>query len=219
MTRSRLALLLLLAAPTVGCEQSSAVPNSPKPASPAEVAPRFTALKVVAPEPSEPAEPTIPPVCLSTMHAKWCVSKVGDPFPATELPSLGGALTKLSTLHGKQATVVLFWTGDRWMSRMALEDLVHDVAAVYEPEQIAVVGIAVGQSTGATRKLLGEAKADFPQLLDADGNALAEVGSVALPRLYVLDPAGKIVWFDIEYSESTWRELERTLSVLTANSE
>jgi hypothetical protein len=48
---------------------------------------------------------------------------------------------------------------------------------------------------------------------------LADVGSVALPRLYVLDPAGKIVWFDIEYSESTRRELEQTLSVLTAAGE
>jgi thioredoxin-dependent peroxiredoxin len=217
MTRSRLALLLLLATVTVGCEKSSAVPNSPKPAG--EVTPRFTALKVVASEPSEPAKPTIPPVVLSTMHAKWCVSKVSDPFPAIELPRLGGPSTKLSTLYGKQATVVLFWTSDRWMSRMALEDLVHEVATVYEPKQVAVVGIAVSQTTSAMRKRLGEANAEFPQLLDADGSALAEVGSVALPRIYVLDPAGKIVWFDIEYSESTRRELERTLSVLTANSQ
>jgi peroxiredoxin len=216
MTRTRLALLLLLAAPMVGCEQSSAVPNSPKPAPAAEVSPRITLHKVVA---AELVEPTIPPVWLSRMHANWCVSKVGEPFPTTELPSLGGALTKLSTLYGKQAAVVLFWTSDRWMSRMALEDLVHGVVAVYEPEQVAVVGIAVGQSTGAARKLLGEAKAEFPQLLDADGSALADVGSVALPRLYVLDPAGKIVWFDIEYSESTRRELEQTLSVLTAAGE
>lgn len=219
MTRSRLALLLLLAALTVGCETSSAVPNSPKPAPAAEVAPRVTALKVVAPEPSEPAEPTIPPVCLSTLHAKWCVSKVSDPFPAIELPRLGGPRTKLATLYGKQATVVLFWTGDRWMSRMALEDLVHEVATVYEPKQVAVAGIAVGQSTNAARRRLSEANAEFPQLLDADGSALAEVGSVALPRIYVLDSAGKIVWFDIEYSESTRRELEQSLGVLTATGE
>jgi peroxiredoxin len=172
-----------------------------------------TAHKVIV---AEPSKLTIPEVFLSTLHAKWCISKVGDSFPATELPSLGGASARLSALYGKQATVVLFWTNDRWMSRMALEDLVHGVANDYEPQQVAVVGIAVGQSTGAARKQLSEPNAEFPQLLDGDGSALDEVGSVALPRLYVLDPAGKIVWFDIEYSESTRRELERTLVVLTA---
>ena len=213
MTRSRLALLLLFVALAEGCEQSSAVPNSPQPTQPAAVAPLVTARKVIV---AEPSRLTVPEVFLSTLHARWCISKVGDSFPATELPSLGGASAKLSTLYGKQATVVLFWTNDRWMSRMALEDLVHGVANDYEQQQVAIVGIAVGQSTGAARKQLSETNAEFPQLLDADGNALAEVGSVALPRLYVLDPAGKIVWFDIEYSESTRRELERTLVVLTA---
>ena len=211
MTRSRLALLILLAASTVGCDQSSAVPGSPGPTLPTAAAPRHTALKVVAPK---PVDPTIPPVWLSTLHAKWCVSKVGDPFPATELPRLGGSLTKLSSLYGQQATVVLFWQDDRWMSRMALDDLAQHVAADLDSEQVAVVGIAVGQSAGAAQRLLSEVKADFPQLLDSSGSALAEVGSVALPRLYVLDPAGKIVWFDIEYSESTRRELVRTLDVL-----
>ena len=50
-----------------------------------------------------------------------------------------------------------------------------------------------------------------------DGAALAQIGSVALPRLYVLDPTGNIVWFDIEYSESTRRELAQTLRVLTGD--
>ena len=74
-----------------------------------------------------------------------------------------------------------------------------------------------GQPARAAQRFLKQTKATFPQLLDTNGKALAQVGSVALPRLYVLDPAGKIVWFDIEYSESTRRELAQTLTVLTGN--
>lgn len=215
MTRSRLFLLLVVVAATVGCEKSSAVPNLPQSPSPGESAPRFTTHKLIASTRSvQPAG--IPHVTLSTLHARWCVSKVGDSFPATELPRLGGKQTKLSDLYGKQGTIVLFWQDDRWMSRMALEDLVHEVVPNYDPQEVALVGIAVGQSLGYAQKLLSEVKAEFPQLLDANGAALAEVGSVALPRLYVLDPAGKIVWFDIEYSESTRRELLQTLETLTA---
>jgi peroxiredoxin len=166
---------------------------------------------------SEPSSSTIPQVCLSTLHAKWCVAKVGDSFPPVELPRLGGPKTKLATLYGKQATVVLFWRADRWMSRMALEDLVSFVVGEYDSHEVAVVGIAVRQPARAAQRLLNPTKAAFPQLLDTNGEALAQVGSVALPRLYVLDPAGQIVWFDIEYSESTRRELAQTLTVLTSD--
>lgn len=221
MTRSRLVLILLLFAFTAGCSQSSAVPSVAESGAaelllPAKTPPRHTAQKVVAPEPSTL---TIPPVRLSTLHATWCVAKVGDSFPLVELPRLGGPKTKLSTLYGKQATVVVFWRADRWMSQMALQDLVYFVSEKYDSQEIAVVGIAVRQPAGAAQRLLNQAKATFPQLLDTRGSALAQVGSVALPRLYVLDSEGQIVWFDIEYSESTRRELEKTLSALTASSE
>lgn len=99
---------------------------------------------------------------------------------------------------------------------MAMQDLVHFVVGEYDSQKVAVVGIAVRQPVGAVQRLLNQTKATFPQLLDTNGEALAQVGSVALPRLYVLDPAGNIVWFDIEYSESTRRELAQTLGVLTA---
>ena len=231
MTRSRLVLLLLLGAFTAGCSQSSAVPSAAVPSAasssaasssagepllPAKTPRRHTVRKVIV---SEPSSSTIPQVCLSTLHATWCVAKVGDSFPPVELPQLGGPKTKLSTLYGKQATVVLFWRADRWMSRMALEDLVSFVVGEYDSHEVAVVGIAVRQPARAAQRLLNRAKAAFPQLLDTNGSALAQVGSVALPRLYVLDPAGQIVWFDIEYSESTRRELDQTLRVLTDSAE
>ena len=221
MTRSQLVLLLLLWAFTAGCSQLSAVPSAAmssagEPLLPAKTPRRHTVRKVVV---TEPATPTIPRVCLSTLHAKWCVAKVGDSFPPVELPQLGGPKTRLTTLYGKQATVVLFWRADRWMSRMALQDLVYFVVGEYDPQEVAVVGIAVRQSSRGAQRLLNQTKANFPQLLDTNGSALAQVGSVALPRLYVLDPEGQIVWFDIEYSESTRRELQQTLAVLTGNSE
>jgi hypothetical protein len=48
-------------------------------------------------------------------------------------------------------------------------------------------------------------------LLDAEGRAFAEVGSEKLPRTYLVDAQGKILWFDIEYSLSTRRELHQAL--------
>lgn len=226
-------LLLALVAPT-GCNNPSATPplasqadatgeiqpsiplqesasTEPAVAPTSKTPPRYTVRKAIAPA----GESKIPRVMLSAGHAKLCSMQVGDSFPAITLPKLGGGPTDLATLRGKQATVVLFWHPDRWMARTALIDMQRDIANQFNAQQVAVIGIAVQQPQGAVQAALNEAQAAFPQLMDTDGKAFATVGTHALPRLYVLDPTGKIVWFDIEYSEGTRRELWQTLRVLT----
>lgn len=156
----------------------------------------------------------IPPVLLTAGHQALCKVGVGDQFPAIELPKLAGGEASLQQLAGKQGTVVCIWRPDRWMSRAALKDLAglakSDVA-----EGFTFVGIAVGQSADAAQAELQKAGAEFTQLLDAEAATLAQVGPDSLPRLYVLDAQGKIVWFDIEFSEATRRELRQTLAALT----
>ena len=177
--------------------------------------PRYTVRKAVARSAAKSVGLAIPPVLLTAGHAKLCSVKVGEAFPALKLPLMGGQMIELKTLRGKQATVVLFWHPDRWMARTALIDMQRDIANQFDAKQVAVVGIAVRQAAGSVQAALNQAQATFPQLIDSDGKAFATVGTAALPRLYVLDPAGKIVWFDIEYSEGTRRELWQTLGVMT----
>lgn len=166
--------------------------------------------------PVEPIEPEIPRVWLSAGHASQCKVGVGESFPDLKLPSLAGSMTDLATLRGTQATIVLFWHPDRWMARTALIDMQRDVAKKYNPKQVSIVAIAVHQPADSIQGILDQVEPKFPQLLDGSGEALAKVGTFSLPRIYVLDPEGTIVWFDIEYSEATRRELQQTLSVLTS---
>ena len=171
---------------------------------------QHSVLKVIAP----PSDPDVPQVWLSKAHAKLCKVVVGEAFPEVKLPLLGGETTDLLTLQGEKATVILFWHPDRWMARTALVDLERDVVKKFPAEQVAVIGVAVHQPSGAAQEVLNNTKATFPQLLDTTGEALAKVGTFALPRLYVLDAEGRVVWFDIEYSEGTRRELALTLQIL-----
>jgi peroxiredoxin len=156
----------------------------------------------------------IPPVLLSAGHQALCKVGVGDQFPTVELPKLDGGQASLSQLADKKPTVVLLWSADRWMSRAALKDLAA-LAKSDAAQGVAVIGVAVGQSADAAQEQLKQAGAEFPQLVDAEGATLAQVGPNSLPRIYVLDPSGKIVWFDIEFSEATRRELRQTLAALT----
>ena len=156
----------------------------------------------------------VPPVLLAAEHAGLCKVNVGDAFPAIALPKVGGGDAKVADLAGQKATVVLFWAPDRWMAEGALADLSLE-AATFGGKGAGFVGIVEGPANEKGQQLINAAGTALTQLADADGAALAQVGELALPRIYVLDSAGKIAWFDIEYSEATRRELRQTLAELT----
>jgi peroxiredoxin len=158
---------------------------------------------------AEPA--TVPPVLLTKQHEALCRVKVGEAMPAIELAKVDGDKTKLADLYGKAATVVVFWKGDRRMAREELADLGPDVVDALGKKGVSVVGIAQQESSDAARKTLEETSAKFPNLVDADGKAFAKIGAQKLPWTLVLDSNGKIVWFDLEYSHATRRELQQAL--------
>jgi peroxiredoxin len=161
------------------------------------------------------AEAEIPPVLLTDQHAALSRVKVGDTLPAIELPQASGGNAKLPSMYGKAATVVVFWKSDRGMAIQELSDLGPDVVEKFGSQGVAVVGVAAGEPAAGARAAIQKTSADFPQLLDADGAAFAKVGSEKLPWTLVLDPGGKIVWFDLEYSPATRRELQQVLLALT----
>jgi peroxiredoxin len=161
------------------------------------------------------APAAIPPVLLTKAHQALCKVKVGDILPAIELPDLGGSTKRLADLYGQKATVVVFWKGDRRMAQIELADLGPDVIDVFGREGVAVVGIAVDETAATAQAAVKKSGVKFPTLLDAGGQAFAQVGTAKLPRTYLVDPQGKILWFDIEYSLSTRRDLHRALHAVT----
>lgn len=171
-------------------------------------------LAITNGQPQGPAK--IPGVLLSMRELGLCKVRVGDKLPAIELPKAdGGGNANLGDLFGKRATVVVFWKGDRRMAREQLADLGPDVIEPFGKEGVSVVGVAVQESPETTNQALSAAKAKFTNLVDADGNAFKQVGRDNLPRTFVLDSEGKVVWFDIAYSLATRRELNSTLRALT----
>ena len=229
-------VLVLAAAAWAGCSQTkpdSPAPNAapqaeaakPQAAESAARGPHLAPPTIDPPEPREhaasyravTAPATMPKVQFSKREEKLCQVKVGDALPAIELPQIGGSGTaKLADLFGKKATVVVFWKSDRRMAGEQLADVGPDVIETFGKQGVVVVGVAVNESAASAAEALNEAGAIFTNLLDADGKAFAQVGSERLPRTYVLDPSGKIVWFDIEYSLTTRRELHEALRTLTS---
>ncbi len=153
----------------------------------------------------------IPRVLLTQSHAAMCRVLVGDVLPPLRLADLDGTEHDVSSLFGEKLTVVFFWTGERSSARTGLADLDPDVATPYKDKGVRVVGIAVQESAPEVERHIDEADATFVNLLDPDGSAFAQVGTGMLPRIFVVDSHGEILWFDVEYSRSTRRELRQAI--------
>ncbi len=165
--------------------------------------------KKAPPEP--PPAPKFPDVNLPAELAKTCLVKVGDSMPEAELTSVEGKRVALRSTFGKKFTIVLFWQSENLYATQALEYLELDVAKPFAEKGVRVVGISVKDSPEAARKAIEEAGAKYVNLLDPKGVYFAKVATEKIPRVYLLDAAGKILWLDTEYSSSTQRDLERAI--------
>jgi len=225
--RTVAAIALVLAAAWLGCQRDTGVDPAKKPKK------KFSVVtpKDNLPEgPSEgkrnepdkqgpktpgPAPPLeMPKVLLNAQLQAASLVKVDDPMPEGELPDLEGKKHSIGSLLGEKLTVVLFWASENPYSAPALADLQPDVLAPYGKKGVRVIGISHKDSAEDARKAAQEAEAQYPILLDADGSYFAKVAKEKLPRIYVLDAKGRILWFDVEYSKSTRRDLMTAIKVV-----
>ena len=149
-----------------------------------------------------------------------CLVNVGDAMPEAELPDLAGNLHGLGSLYGPKLTVLCFWTVGtthkaRLMATEALQDLMSDVAEPFGKKGVAVIGIDVGDPADEVKQHVAEAGATFPNLLDAKGELFAKIAKdrKMMPRTYLLDAGGRILWYDVEHSRAMRRDLVQAIRV------
>jgi hypothetical protein len=167
--------------------------------------------KVALPIPAAPPEPLHEPrVMMSHGHQQTCLVGVGDALPAPALSDLDGNLRSLKELYGEKLTVVVFWNDRKLFAREQFTRLGLDTDH-FQTYGVNVVAIDVGDAPETVGQLRGQYPGAYQCLVDERGEALARVAADKLPRTYLLDAEGRIVWFDIEFSRATERELRNAV--------
>ena len=87
-----------------------------------------------------------------------------------------------------------------------------DVLGPFASHRVKVIAANVGGDVATTRKLTGDGADKIVSLVDQERTLFQQFATENLPRTYVLDKDGKIVWLDLEYSQSTRRNLSNALS-------
>ncbi|WP_425395315.1 peroxiredoxin family protein [Aeoliella sp.] len=177
---------------------------------------------VASAQDEKPKAPKVPQVLLSDQHKKMVKVGVGQEFPDFTLPQAdqpAGEAQPLDNQLGTDATVVAVWHHDGAMAKALLRDLSLDIAKQVEAKpgekpQVATLAIATGTPAAEAIAQSTSAKYTGPVLLDESGEAFEQLGTQRLPRVYVLDSKGQVVWLDIEYSLSTRREMKQAVAAL-----
>ena len=176
--------------------------------------PAKTARKV----PPAPDHVHQPKVLLSDAHRQTCLVAVGDVLPGFELPDLEGNVQKLPELLGEEFTVVVFWSRGNLLGQEQIRRLASEVAGPFADAGVKVVAINSGDTAQQIEPAVpSKSERGFEVLIDQSGSVLASVATDYLPRTYLLDAEGRILWFDLEYSRSSTRELTNALHFFFGN--
>lgn len=151
----------------------------------------------------------VPKVVLTEEHAKMCKVKVGDPLPDFRLRTVDGAEQSLSQLAGKNLTVVCFLDGTNPYALEEFGDLEPQIAKPYASRGLNVVAIQEGKVNIA--RAVKTAQVSFPVLVDRNGQAFRQIATAKLPRTYLIDASRQVIWFDLEYSRTTRRDLMQAI--------
>jgi peroxiredoxin len=205
-------------------EKPAVTQSSPQETAPGEAAAPGQASAAETPAPEAPPNTPLPPakvpdVLLSEDQLKTCLVKSGESMPDAKLKDLGGVEQSVRGLYGKQFTVLTFWKSGDVYKQMEAADLLsflqNSVAARFADKGVKVIAVDVGDAPEAVKSVTTEAHATYPVLLDADGQYFGQVALEKLPRVYLLDSVGKVVWFDLDYSNTTRENLKLSLEVVT----
>jgi peroxiredoxin len=153
----------------------------------------------------------MPRVLMSEGHAATCLVKVGQTLPDVTLADLNGHEQQLSKLMGDRLTVVVLWSSANVHAQSELSDLAVEVASPMAARGVRVVGISERDTASRAKESAEKAGVSFPILIDAEGKYFGQLATEWLPRTYLLDGAGKILWLDIEYSRITHHDLMQAI--------
>lgn len=128
-------------------------------------------------------------------------AKVGEPAPAFTLPSVSGEQVSLADYAGK--TVVLEWFNpDCPFVKYAHESGGPLATLGNEQTKAGIVWLAINsgapgkQGAGAERNKQAQTdwKLEHPILIDEDGKVGHTYGAQTTPHMFVIDPAGKLIY-------------------------
>jgi len=156
--------------------------------------------------------PTKPIVVLSDAHRKLCLKAVGDSVGTSKVTDINGKTYELTQLLSDRLTILVFWDATSALAAEQFRRLPVDVLAKFATHRVRVIAVNVGGDLKATKTLTGDAADKIVSLVDEQKSLFHQFAKQGVPRTYLLNDQGQIVWFDTEYSLGMQRSLDNAVT-------
>ena len=102
----------------------------------------------------------------------------------------------------------------RLVATAVMQDLMKEVVEPFGEKGVRVIAIAVGDTANNVKQHVSDAGATFPLLHNPQGKYFAKIAKdKRMPRTFLLDAQGRILWLDVEYSRSAREDLVQGIRV------
>jgi peroxiredoxin len=134
---------------------------------------------------------------------------VGDVAPDFTVEMLNGDKVTLSALRGKPV-LLTFWATWCPPCRQELSHLKADVLDVFG-DKITVLPISRGENITTVETFMKKMNYTFPVGLDIDQSIYKKYASNYIPRSFVIDGKGEVVYVGVGYDEAIAKEIDAVL--------
>lgn len=161
--------------------------------------------------PSPPTGQLVPPsVSMTEHHRKNCLVFVGDTIPDGTLPDTTGQEHEVLQSLGQRLTGIVFWNAANPYALDQFEELRNDLLP-FKELGVVTIAVHVGPEPDNYAALCHRFGQGALCLTDPENAYFATVATGSVPRIYLVDANGKIIWLDIEYSRTTRYDLRNAI--------
>ncbi len=146
------------------------------------------------------------------------LTKVGEQVPLFEVTTLDGQGVKVTDLRGKVVLLNFFatWCGPCLREMPHLE---KEIWQRFRNQQFTMIGVGIKHSNSELAAFRKKKELTFPMAEDPEGEVFDSFAKGGIPRSYVIDAEGKIVFQSLGYIEGEFREMVRAVELAVAGSE
>ncbi len=141
--------------------------------------------------------------------AKTTLINAGDVAPDFTVEMLDGSKVTLSALQGKP-TLLIFWATWCPPCRLELSKLQEHIIDRYG-DKINVLPISRGEERAKVEEYISKMGYTFAVGLDGDQSIYRKYATNYIPRCFVIDAKGKVLYSGVGYDEAIAKEVEQNI--------